>query len=773
MRVGFRRIDLAPDDSVAVRDCHGTTFVWSGAQKNVWTPFLTVDPYGIGVARIAEGNGSSWSKTILASGAGPRISVAFDSNGILHVLYGQDTRLVHLTRIGGSWAEETVDSGTRTGDIAFYLSMAVGRDNIPRVAYLVGSSYRLMYATREPTGWMTSEVDRLTNRGLWVSLAVDGFGNPHLAYEDLGYPEVTGDLWYATTRSRGSNSAPQARISVIGPVQEGSVAHFSANGSTDADGDALRYRWDFQGDGVWDTNWSSSPLGEYTWGDDWAGFTLLEATDGFLSGTAAASIVVSNSPPDVAITASDLLTRAGVILFSSRAHDSGSDDVTFAWDFGDKSPPSSTTFFNNGVSPDPFPSPWGFPVWLNVTGTHVYRRSGDYQVTLTVTDDDGGVGRTSVVVHVSSSVGMKQDAIARLKALKEQALARGDLRFVHELDEAETHVWKSLGYTNPFRPDSVAVAPAADVTVRLRDHDKVELTIGASWDSRLGSFASLRIVWSNNVVTVLTLPSKWPDNEAGFRARPWVDGWHQDVRIEAEREHKRSVTVEVHAHQASLGFDLYLDSDNVANFSFTYGMRPLWTDASHLDPKLGHKVFDEETKAVRELLCGGDGRDDDSGSASHDLAGVRDDDREHDGRDRDDHDHDHEGCGENRDEHGDLGGDHRYEDRGAPATAGCPADPRKWSATERAALNAECDLIANLLVKADEFLALTAIQDPKDTAIQNPKNAKHVIHEIAEAERELARAYREWDEHEYADAIQHFEHAWRDAECAIERASQA
>jgi hypothetical protein len=201
-------------------------------------------------------------------------------------------------------------------------------------------------------------------------------------------------------------------------------------------------------------------------------------------------------------------------------------------------------------------------------------------------------------------------------------------------------------------------------------------------------------------------------------------------------------------------------------------MRPLWLDATHLSPKLGQKVFDEEKKAVRELLCRGDGEDDDSGQTSHDLGGgYDDDDREHDGRDRDDDDHEHEGCGDN-DEHGDHDGDHDHQDGGTSASLSCPLDPRKWNATERAALDSECDLIGNLLVKADEFLALIAIQDAKDTAIQNPRNAKHVAHEIEKAGRELAKAYREWDEHEYDDAIQHFRQAWKHAQHAIEMASR-
>ena len=112
------------------------------------------------------------------------------------------------------------------------------------------------------------------------------------------------------------------------------------------------------------------------------------------------------------------------------------------------------------------------------------------------------------------------------------------------------------------------------------------------------------------------------------------------------------------------------------------------------------------------------------------------------------------------------------EHDGGAALAGCALDPRKWTDAELAELDSECDLIANLLVKADERLALVAIQDAKDTPIQNPKHAKEVQHEIEEAERELKKASAEWDEHEYDDAIRHFASAWEHAERAIREATR-
>jgi len=64
------------------------------------------------------------------------------------------------------------------------------------------------------------------------------------------------------------------------------------------------------------------------------------------------------------------------------------------------------------------------------------------------------------------------------------------------------------------------------------------------------------------------------------------------------------------------------------------------------------------------------------------------------------------------------------------------------------------------------------IQDAKDTSVQNPKHSREVALEIAKAERDLVHAYHEWDEHEYGDAIQAFQQAWKHAQHAIRDANK-
>lgn len=71
--------------------------------------------------------------------------------------------------------------------------------------------------------------------------------------------------------------------------------------------------------------------------------------------------------------------------FEGIVNDPGADDLTLTWDFGDGN--SSTSLY---------PNPFGIcPVEIRETITHSFSGLGNYIVTLTAVDDDGGVGSAS------------------------------------------------------------------------------------------------------------------------------------------------------------------------------------------------------------------------------------------------------------------------------------------------------------------------------------------------------------------------------------------
>jgi len=91
-------------------------------------------------------------------------------------------------------------------------------------------------------------------------------------------------------------------------------------------------------------------------------------------------------------TVGDLLPvfRGQNVTFHAKATDPGTDDIYFRWDLGDGTNVSSVTY-NNGIGPDPYPSPWGLANFeATSTFFHVYSGPGPHTVTLTVRDDDGG-----------------------------------------------------------------------------------------------------------------------------------------------------------------------------------------------------------------------------------------------------------------------------------------------------------------------------------------------------------------------------------------------
>ncbi|MCK4457621.1 MAG: PKD domain-containing protein [Thermoplasmata archaeon] len=83
------------------------------------------------------------------------------------------------------------------------------------------------------------------------------------------------------------------------------------------------------------------------------------------------------------------------ITFVATASDPGSDDLTFTWNWGDGTS-TEHTYYNDGVGPDPYPSPEVNPITVTDTARHSYAFPGTYIITLTIMDDDGGVNSYSL-----------------------------------------------------------------------------------------------------------------------------------------------------------------------------------------------------------------------------------------------------------------------------------------------------------------------------------------------------------------------------------------
>jgi PKD repeat protein len=197
------------------------------------------------------------------------------------------------------------------------------------------------------------------------------------AYAEPGVYTVT----LTVTDSDGGYSSDTATATInyppvaeAGPDQastEGATVTFDGSETSDADGDALTYVWDF-GDG---TTVSGVDLvaPTHVYADNGVYTVTLTVTDEHgASSIDTMTVTVFNVAPTVEAGA-DLSGYVGdVLTFTGSATDPGIYDVlTYVWDFGDGETASGVDM---------------------TIATHAYAAEGTYTVTLTVTDSDGDSG---------------------------------------------------------------------------------------------------------------------------------------------------------------------------------------------------------------------------------------------------------------------------------------------------------------------------------------------------------------------------------------------
>jgi hypothetical protein len=138
-------------------------------------------------------------------------------------------------------------------------------------------------------------------------------------------------------------------------------------------------------------------------------------------GSAGFDLTVHNVDPTATIDLADAVLLNGKptiitavneeVTVTARATDPGSDDLTFTWDWDDGSPPTATTYLNDeGVGPDPFPSPEVNPRDVTDSQSHTWTEACLYELTLTATDDDGGSHSDTVAVIVVGDADERRSA---------------------------------------------------------------------------------------------------------------------------------------------------------------------------------------------------------------------------------------------------------------------------------------------------------------------------------------------------------------------------
>ncbi len=172
----------------------------------------------------------------------------------------------------------------------------------------------------------------------------------------------------------GANAAPAARADATPTSGKPPLdVQFDSTGSSDPDGTIVSYLWDF-GDG----STSSEPNPSHTYTTTGTRTARLTVTDdGGATGTATVTIKLLANQPPKAVIGTD--STSGKPPLDVQFDSTGSSDpdgtiVSYLWDFGDGSTSSEA---------DP---------------SHTYASAGTYTAKLTVTDDNGATGTTTVTI---------------------------------------------------------------------------------------------------------------------------------------------------------------------------------------------------------------------------------------------------------------------------------------------------------------------------------------------------------------------------------------
>jgi len=167
---------------------------------------------------------------------------------------------------------------------------------------------------------------------------------------------------------------------------EGTPVGLSGAASSDPNGGSLTFAWDLDNDGQFDDSSLASP--SYTWPDNGSFTIRLLVTDtGNLTSTATANVSIANLAPAVNVGVATAINEGGTFSRSGSFTDPGTDTWTGTVNYGDGSGTQTLT-----LNPD-----------KTFSLSHVYADDGLYTVSVTVIDDDGGVGVGTVLVTVNNA----------------------------------------------------------------------------------------------------------------------------------------------------------------------------------------------------------------------------------------------------------------------------------------------------------------------------------------------------------------------------------
>ncbi len=270
---------------------------------------------------------------------------------------------------------------------------------------IAGSQYKFTSGALFGTGSevalpITDNATYPTLAGAWadgydVSIRPDGAASfsEYFAFElasDATFSPAFVDIDGAAVGLRFvTNQPPVADAGGPYTVGEGTPLTLDASTSSDPDDDPLQYRWDFDGDGTWDTAYSTSPTAEYTWPDDYSGLVIVEVSDGQATDTETTTVTANNVAPTLgdAVFTIEENSPNGTLGGSVTGTDPGTDTLTYSIAGG------------SGETAFAIDSETGAITVADQTQLD-FETTPTLTVEVQVADDDGGTGSATVTVNL-------------------------------------------------------------------------------------------------------------------------------------------------------------------------------------------------------------------------------------------------------------------------------------------------------------------------------------------------------------------------------------
>ena len=218
-------------------------------------------------------------------------------------------------------------------------------------------------------------------------------------YADDGTYTVT----VTVTNNLGGSSTATALVTVNnlppnitsvnnnGPVDEGGPATVTVL-ATDVPADPLAYSFDCDNDGTYEIGPQVGNSAQCATVDNPSLVVGVRVTDDFnppAEATGSTSVTINNvSPTGTLESSANPAIYGQIVTFTTTYTDPGTlDTQTVVWNWGDGTPDSSSTMSAGGSG--------------STETTHEYKQAGDFTVTQTITDKDGGIATKTLDLHIN------------------------------------------------------------------------------------------------------------------------------------------------------------------------------------------------------------------------------------------------------------------------------------------------------------------------------------------------------------------------------------